>query len=195
MRVLRWVFSLCLILGVSSWRSAAQERDTSHSRDYQNCLYGRYGCDLSQLSANEQSAVARSDHDRNYQNCLYGRFGCDPAQLIADEQKAVESSAHDRNYQNCLYGRFGCDSSKLTADERQSAASSPSALESSTSTGSGSTPGGTSGSTDPACAENGSCYGDISERTGRPKTVQVQGYYRKDGTYVRGHYRSAPRRH
>jgi hypothetical protein len=40
------------------------------------------------------------------------------------------------------------------------------------------------------CAENGSCYGDPSALTGRPKTVEVQGYYRKDGTYVRGHYRS-----
>lgn len=27
-----------------------------------------------------------------------------------------------------------------------------------------------------------------------PKTVHVRGYYRKDGTYVRPHYRSAPRR-
>lgn len=63
-------------------------------------------------------------------------------------------------------------------------------------------PGGTSPqcySTDPSpqpsftaphCAENGSCYGDISSITGRPKTVAVRGYYRKDGTYVRGHYRS-----
>lgn len=40
------------------------------------------------------------------------------------------------------------------------------------------------------CAENGSCYGDISASTGRAKTVPVSGYYRKDGTYVRGHYRS-----
>ena len=45
----------------------------------------------------------------------------------------------------------------------------------------------------PACAENGSCYGDISSHTGRPKTVHVSGYYRKDGTYVRGYYRSRPR--
>jgi hypothetical protein len=44
--------------------------------------------------------------------------------------------------------------------------------------------------TPPLCAENGSCYGDISPLTGRPKTTAVQGYYRKDGTYVRGHYRS-----
>lgn len=40
------------------------------------------------------------------------------------------------------------------------------------------------------CAENGSCYGDISNLSGKPKTVAVRGYYRKDGTYVRGHYRS-----
>ena len=46
----------------------------------------------------------------------------------------------------------------------------------------------------PTCAENGSCYGDISTTTGRPKTVYVSGYYRKDGTYVRSHYRSAPSR-
>lgn len=44
------------------------------------------------------------------------------------------------------------------------------------------------------CAENGSCYGDISAETLRPKTVHVKGYYRKDGTYVRGHYRSKPKR-
>ncbi len=42
-------------------------------------------------------------------------------------------------------------------------------------------------------AENDSYYGEISEATGRPKTVPVRGYYRKDGTYVRGHYRSPPR--
>ncbi len=40
------------------------------------------------------------------------------------------------------------------------------------------------------CAENGSCYGDISSITGIPKTTHVRGYYRRDGTYVRGHYRS-----
>ena len=45
----------------------------------------------------------------------------------------------------------------------------------------------------PTCAENGSCYGDISPASGRPKTVYVRGYYRRDGTYVRSHYRSPPR--
>ncbi len=40
-------------------------------------------------------------------------------------------------------------------------------------------------------AENGSYYGQPNAN-GVPKTVAVNGYYRKDGTYVRGHYRSAP---
>jgi len=46
----------------------------------------------------------------------------------------------------------------------------------------------------PHVAENGSYYGQVSTNTGRAKTVHVRGYYRKDGTYVRGHYRSPPRR-
>jgi hypothetical protein len=40
-------------------------------------------------------------------------------------------------------------------------------------------------------AENGSYYGELN-KNGVPKTVPVRGYYRKDGTYVRGYYRSAP---
>ena len=46
----------------------------------------------------------------------------------------------------------------------------------------------------PSCAENGSCYGDISTETFRPKTVYVRSYVRRDGTYVRSHFRSPPRR-
>lgn len=41
-------------------------------------------------------------------------------------------------------------------------------------------------------AENGSYYGQLN-RSGIPKTVHVRGYFRRDGTYVRGHYRSPPR--
>lgn len=42
----------------------------------------------------------------------------------------------------------------------------------------------------PHVAENGSYYGQISSITHLPKTISVSGYYRRDGTYVRGHYRS-----
>ena len=43
----------------------------------------------------------------------------------------------------------------------------------------------------PFTAENGSYYGQLNQN-GVPKTVRVRGYFRRDGTYVRGHYRSAP---
>lgn len=43
-------------------------------------------------------------------------------------------------------------------------------------------------------AESGSYYGQISKATGRPKTVHVKGYYRKNGTYVKSHYRSKPKK-
>lgn len=42
----------------------------------------------------------------------------------------------------------------------------------------------------PAVAENGSYYGEISERTGLPRTNYVNGYYRRNGTYVQSYYRS-----
>ncbi len=45
----------------------------------------------------------------------------------------------------------------------------------------------------PIVTENNSYYGEISEATKRPKTVYVNGYYHKDGTYVKSHYRSPPR--
>ncbi|MBV6503526.1 MAG: hypothetical protein AKCLJLPJ_01606 [Fimbriimonadales bacterium] len=47
--------------------------------------------------------------------------------------------------------------------------------------------------TAPPMAENGSYYGEISELTGRPKTIYVRSYFRSDGTYVRSHYRSSAR--
>jgi hypothetical protein len=43
----------------------------------------------------------------------------------------------------------------------------------------------------PFVAENGSHYGQANAN-GVSKTVYVDGYYRSNGTYVRGHYRSPP---
>ena len=42
-------------------------------------------------------------------------------------------------------------------------------------------------------AENGSYYGQLSNKTLRPKTVHVDSYTQRDGTHVRSHYRSSPR--
>lgn len=48
----------------------------------------------------------------------------------------------------------------------------------------------TASSFGPGVAENGSYYGELSTCTGMPKTVHVNSYARRDGTYVQGHYRS-----
>jgi hypothetical protein len=42
----------------------------------------------------------------------------------------------------------------------------------------------------PYIGEDGSYYGQLNSLTGKPKTVYVSGYFRRDGTYVRSHYRS-----
>ena len=46
----------------------------------------------------------------------------------------------------------------------------------------------------PHVAENGDVRGRDNDGDGRSEPVHVRGYYRKDGTYVRGHYRAKPRR-
>ncbi len=46
----------------------------------------------------------------------------------------------------------------------------------------------------PPNSENGDLRGADNDRDGRTEPVFVNGYYRKDGTYVRSHYRARPRR-
>ena len=40
--------------------------------------------------------------------------------------------------------------------------------------------------------ENAANYAISNAKTYKPKTVRVRGYYRKNGTYVKPHYRSSP---
>jgi len=43
-------------------------------------------------------------------------------------------------------------------------------------------------------AENGDVYNVDNDGDGRREPVYVRGYYRKDGSYVRSHYRARSRR-
>jgi len=54
--------------------------------------------------------------------------------------------------------------------------------------------GNSSGYYKPPVAENGDVRGWDNDGDGRTEPVHVRGYYRRDGTYVRGHYRARPRR-
>ena len=153
----------------------------------QNFEYCRDGyttlCNRSLLTTEQQSVAAAANRRQNFEYCRDGYTTLCNRSLLTPEQQSVVTSANLR--QNFEYCRDGyttlCNRSLLTAEQRQRVTAGDATKK-------------TSGVTGAVCAENGSCYGDISEGTGRPKTVEVQGYYRKDGTYVRGHYRSPPRK-
>jgi hypothetical protein len=188
-------------------------------RNYNACRLGYSYCDRTLLTGPQGSAVAQAALERNYNACRLGYSYCDktlltgapgsqPAPQAANDPNftacrlaftscnkillssaqsgAVAQVARERNFTACRFAAASCDQSLLTSAQTRQLS------------GQQDLPAGA------ACAENGSCYGDISEATGRPKTVFVQGYYRKtktvfvqgyyrkNGTYVRGYVRSAP---
>jgi len=97
--------------------SRASPQQQENQRNYNNCLRGYSGCDLSTLTDDEKTQVQQAAHQRNYNNCLHGYSGCDPSKLTEAEKLPVQESAKQRNYNNCLHGYSGCDLSRLTADE------------------------------------------------------------------------------
>jgi hypothetical protein len=128
-------------------------------------------CNHSLLSPEERNRVDAAERQDNLRTCLSGLypFLCDRGLLATTENKQVPTAVDSTSQSD-----KGSSASPQASSSVQPAASS-------SSTTSISLP----------CAENGSCYGDPNAN-GVPKTVHVNGYYRKDGTYVRGHYRSAP---
>ncbi len=161
-----------------------------HDNNLRNCKIGGY-CNKSLLVGDEVSAVAQAEHDNNLRNCKIGGY-CNKSLLVGDEVSAVAQAEHDNNLRNCKIGGY-CNKSLLVGDE--------STAPQSTKTPIAAVPSGyqfpiptTSGPVQfavPGVAENGSYYGELNAN-GVPKTVHVNGYYRKDGTYVRGYYRSPP---
>lgn len=140
------------------------------------------------LSAADQSVVKQADYDRNFSACKFGNtYSCRRDALLPADLAVVEKADYDRNVSACRYGNaYACKPSLLSPEDAVAVAQAraqaatyatpaPSVVVA-------------------ACAENESCYGDISADTGWPKTAPVSGYYRKDGTYVRGYFRNTPRR-
>lgn len=146
--------------------------------NFDACKLGFYSCDRSRLTAAELATAAESDHQRDFEACKLGFYSCDRSRLTAADLAVVAESDRQRNLDACRSGLYSCDTSKLSPAELNSVTAKP-------------TPSVPTTSGTGLCAENGSCYGDPNAN-GVPKTVHVNGYYRKDGTYVRGHYRSAP---
>jgi hypothetical protein len=181
------------------------------------CLQGfDYGCRHDLLTQEEAGRVRQAEHDYALNTCLQGfDYGCRHDLLTQEEAGRVRQAEHDYALSTCLQGfGYGCRHDLLTQEEagrvRQAEAGKSTAennYQTPTLTPSVITPSVNTGGRNYSphsyslqqqrpptyavpCAENGSCYGDISSITGIPKTVSVQGYFRRDGTYVRGHYRS-----
>ncbi len=111
--------------------------------------------------------------------CLFGRVVTRYPARNTKAPAAVETTRHT--------------SQPISLDEIRRNAAPPLPTYTSKTIPKTSSPSRTTSRVQPHVAENGSYYGQISKNTGRPKTVHVKGYYRKDGTYVRGHYRSRPK--
>lgn len=113
------------------------------------------------------------EYDKNLISCQHDFLSCNLSLLKDADKKDIDLAKIQLN-QKIALAEAQKSSQNLIVNQASSSASSQIAYK--------------------KCAENGSCYGDISSLTGRPKTVAVKGYYRKDGTYVRGHYRSKPKK-
>ena len=120
----------------------------------------------------------------NLRTCLDGGYPrlCKKKWLTTQELERVVKAEKKYNLRTCLDGGYPrlCKKKWLTTQELERVVKAEKKYKKNIESYSN---GG-------LCAENGSCYGDISNLTGKPKTVSVGGYYRSDGTYVRGHYRS-----
>jgi len=142
-----------------------------------NIIYVIIGLFLQSTYGYELKLVKQSEKEENLKVCLRGYTPnlCNYKKLSDYELKLVKQSEKEENLKVCLRGYTPnlCNYKKLSDYELKLVKQSENNY-----------------SKNYLCAENGSCYGDKSLKTGKPKNTHVKGYFRKDGTYVRGHYRS-----
>jgi hypothetical protein len=160
--------------------------------------------DLSGLSSEDRTSIDSAcstakylDGPAAYHACLQQHLQAlsgskfpDLSGLSSEDRTSIESACSTAKYLNgpaayhtCLRQQLEASSSRVPVASGGNVSREPVTAQPTTSAPIKGTTG--------LCAENGSCYGDLNAN-GVPKTVHVNGYFRKDGTYVRGHYRSAP---
>ena len=195
---MRWEnFTVALLLVLLATVAATSQGSQDSAANFHNCRTGIASrCDPSLLTDAQRDTVRQATLSRNFHNCRAGIASrCDSSLLTDAQRDTVRQATLSRNFHNCRTGiASSCDSSLLTDAQQAAVTATRQPPTSSLAVPSTSAVREAEKVSAPGCAENGSCYGDISEATGRPKTVHVNGYYRRDGTYVRGHYRSRPSR-
>lgn len=136
------------------------------------CGYGFSGCDESQLTPVEIVQVNATRRRMNVTACEYGLSGCNESRLTSAEAAQVIVARRRINALMSGYELQQARSVKFAAPTRPNVAPAVAPAP-------------------PAVAENGSYYGELN-KNGVPRTVHVDGYFRSNGKYVRGYYRSAP---
>jgi hypothetical protein len=147
-------------------------------------------CKKNLLSPEQKTVVRKASLEINFQWC--STFGtdsslCKKSQLTKNQISQISKSEKNlSNLEKYLYRNQNLNSAKFTRYETLEFKSIVGTPKSQTLRYSPQF----EISKNTFCAENGSCLGDISMITGNPKTIFITGYVRKDGTYVRSHYRS-----
>lgn len=170
---------IALLLVLSALAAAGQDANVGETRsNYSLCRDAEAGCDPRLLSIDERRVVAAVENGRNFSACVSGRGRCDWTRLSDSQletlteirrQTAAEAAERRLSALGPVFASVEAEAKYVHAPEVVGATK----------------PRGQAG-------ENGSYYGQLNAN-GVPKTVAVKGYYRKDGTYVRGHYRSKPK--
>ena len=203
--VAKLVFGAVLLLlngctAFSQIRTGRPEETLQRRVNATACGYSLSGCDESQLTPAEIVQVFETRRRVNVTACGYGFSHCNESQLGKTEMAEVNATRRRVNVTACGYGFSSCDESRLTASESTQVKAirrrintviagqgyRPTAAVLPRPATSPAVPLATSGA-----AENGSYYGELN-KNGVPKTVHVDGYFKSNGTYVRGYYRSAP---
>jgi hypothetical protein len=162
----------------------------ARERNLTACLQGYSTCGEEGLSPDEKLSVSARRAERNFSSCLSGYSACKLEDLSPEQRSKVAASNYERNLSRCLSGSPTCKLEELAATDLEKVRKGREEAAARTASPSVGTSVPTYVPSGPGCAENGSCYGAVSTITGLPKTIAVSGYYRRNGTYVRGHYRS-----
>ena len=173
--------------------------DAEKTDNLRTCLTGRYPslCKHELLDRDSGESVLGAEKRENLKICLDGRYPslCNHELLRTSDATTIAgpqvSESGNLTYRQELFGRQDPFVSTLRSDENASEARSsvPSIYPSSVSyTGKVTRPLVLPTSTMPRSA------GQPPLPPVLPRTVYVNGYVRRNGTYVAPHYRSAPRR-
>ena len=213
---MNWFYKSVTLLFCVVFSVSAQDLQ----RNYADCMAQRISCEPSLLSPAQAQAVlttllskgapakpaaplsevqqvAQAERENNLRYCKSGSPLCNHGLLTGDEKTTVAQAERENNLQYCKSSSPLCDQALLTG-YRAVVATGGHATDSGSPRVEGLIPdpsatrspvGSVSGL--PGVAENGSYYGEPNAN-GVPRTAHVDGYTRKDGTYVRGYYRSPP---